>query len=200
MNGLVNSLLNLFKRNHDLSSTQLATVKYGLEYSLSFLMSFTLTVILSLVLRNTKIVLFIILGNASFRFFSGGYHLKSMLHCSLFGAITLNLLGILVKTFESSHLGFYIYVIPTLVFMPLYIHCFVPVDISNTPIKQHKISKSKSASMGIFIIWLVMLLPWKLNFISSDIIFAISAGFLWQIFMLTPFSKQMIISIERRLG
>ena len=200
MNGLVNTLLNQFKRNYDLNSTQLATVKYGLEYSLSFLLSFTLTVVFSLVLRNTKIVLFIILGNVLFRFFSGGYHLKRMLHCSIFGAITLNLLGILVKTFEANPIGFYIYIIPTLIFMPLYIHYFVPVDISNTPIKQHKISKSKRISMVIFIIWLIMLFPWKLNLISSDIIFAISSGFLWQIFMLTPFSKQMIISIERRLG
>ncbi len=180
-NKLVYILTNYISAELDLDDVTKDKVRFGIEVILSSMITLFLTLIIAVFIGIVIPVSIILFIGALLKVFTGGIHFRTISECSIFTAITVNGLGLLVKSGHSfiySHL--HIFLIVTFLFIMLSLIFWSPAESENRPINSDiKKKRLKYISIllvilaYIFIMLNTYILEYKLTLINSSLIFGI---------------------------
>ncbi len=162
---------------------------FGLEVILSTVISAVLLLLVASLLGVLSTSLIVLFSAGSIKLFSGGVHAKTLLTCSLTGAIIFSLAGVTVEYLVEIIRYNSLILIIWLVFFSasLCIYMYAPADISGNIINnRYRILKLKKFS---FLVLTILILATFIMLIMGNykrIIIAILVGILIQMFMLSP--------------
>lgn len=201
---IVDKMTFYLQRELKLNNADASVVKYGLEVLWSSVVGIIAIIVVSWFLGVLKYALFAVLAASSLRILSGGAHSARLFNCTLLGVIVSPGIGLLTK-YIWPLMPFQ--VLPMLFILTLFMSFsmvwkYAPADTPNKPItKPQQRKKLRILSFTHLSIWsiiTILTLYGKVN-ISSDIIFALTLGIIWQSFSITPLGYMMVKAFDNIL-
>lgn len=198
---LVDNTINYFKKNTEIDKNQEAILRFAIEVVISFVISLGLALLVALLLGVFPNVLIIMLTTSILRSFSGGSHSETMFGCAIYGAIIMNVFGLLTKYTQPSRGFLSIFILLILIFSTWSIYKYAPADTPEKPIttkvKRHKLRKLSFATLFI---WCILCLLWYTGLMKNlTIVYASSLGVLWQSFSLTHWGYALLYHMDKIL-
>ncbi|MFX0547970.1 accessory gene regulator ArgB-like protein [Hathewaya histolytica] len=202
MDNFINNLVSIYARHLSLSDNEKAILKYGITIATSTILGVVASLSLAALLGNFFHVFIMIVSMMIYRSFSGGGHCSTMLRCTIFSTILVNLLCIFSELLLNFNLINYFYF--TIEFLILLfsiwaIYNYAPADTPAKPIKKkEKKEKLKKLSFVYIIVWYCFSISWF--YIKADvskISFYISIGILWQTFSITPLGYKFLNDMDK---
>ncbi len=194
---LVYILTNYISAELDLDEVTKDKVRFGIEVIISSMITLFLTLIIAVYIDIVIPVSIILIIGALLKVFTGGIHFKTIYECSIFTAITVNGLGLLVKnghSFIGKHI--HTFIIATFLYIILSLIFWSPVESDNRPINSYiKKKRLKYISIllvivtYIFILLNAYILEYKLILINSSLIF----GLLLNAITINPLIKRLLL-------
>lgn len=194
----IDCILNIYKKNTDISDDQQAVLKYSIRLLISSILSFTMTLGLALILGTFPSVLVIIITVSLYRAFSGGAHCSSMGNCAIYGALTLNTIGLMTKLFKPTTSAMISMIACTFIFSLWAAVKYAPADTPGKPISTKvKRQKLKKMSVMVICIWVLGGIGWYANSKTVNVlIFSSTAAVMWQSFTLTAFGYKFCHTLD----
>ncbi|SHK34321.1 accessory gene regulator ArgB-like protein [Paramaledivibacter caminithermalis] len=201
VDGVANNLINYFRRNLEIDKDQEAILKYSIHLVISAIFSLGFALFAALLLGIFPNVLIIILTNAILRTFSGGAHSSSMLGCTIYGTVLMNILGIITKYTHPNKGILAIIIFIVFIFSILIINKYAPADTPGKPITTKvKKQKLRKLSFSALFIWFGLCVLWYVGAIKSHMmIYASTLGVLWQCFSLTDWGYALLNRFDKSL-
>ena len=184
---MIEQILGIYKKHMDISDDQYAVLQYSIRLLISSILSYAFTLGLALVLEIFPNVLIIILTVSVYRAFSGGAHCSCMGNCAIYGALTMNAIGLMTKFFNPSTSVMLSIIAFAFAFSLWAIAKYAPADTPGKPISSKvQYQKLKRMSTLVLCSWLFGCIVWYSIFNTVNIIvFASTMAMIWQSYTLT---------------
>ncbi|GAB6137462.1 accessory gene regulator ArgB-like protein [Halanaerobaculum tunisiense] len=171
-------------------------IRFGIEILISTVISLSFSLILAWLLGIFKPVVFILFTSAILKVVSGGIHLKSVWECASFGAVIINLLGLISLEIKEVVYDHWLLV---LVVSSLYIISSLllwsPAEVAEKPIKdkRHR-RKLRLISLVLAILLLTMVFLsfylYQDRFVLVNV--SIILGLLFQAVTINPLAYKLL--------
>lgn len=202
MEKFIDNIVFIYDKNLNLSDRDKAILKYGVTIAISTISGYIGSLALAYLLGNFFSVLILILSMTLYRGLSGGAHCSTMIRCTIFSSILVNLICIVSKYILGLNFTPCIYFIMEFMIL-LYsiwaLYNYAPADTEEKPINnREKREKLKKLSFVYIIVWYCFNIFWfYIRKNVNEISFHISMGILWQTFSITPLGYKFLNVIDK---
>lgn len=199
---IIDGVINYFKKNVDVDENQEAILRYSMLLVISGILSIGFALLAASLLGVFPYVLAILITTSIFRIFSGGAHSEGMVSCAIYGAVIMNILGMVVKYTHPEKRLIAIILFFIFMFSIWSINKYAPADTPEKPITTKvKRDKLRKLSFSALFIWCLMCILWYTGFIKGyQLVFSSALGLLWQSFSLTDWGYALMHYMDKTLG
>lgn len=202
MEKIIDNIVSIYNTHLNLNKSEKDILKYGITITISTITGYIGSLVLAYLLQNFFSVLILILSMTLYRGLSGGAHLSTMIRCTIFSSILINVICIISQYVIDLNFDTSIYFIIEFIIL-LYsiwvLYNYAPADTNEKPIKKkEKREKLKKLSFVYIIIWYCFNICWfYMKNSVNEILFHISMGILWQTFSITPLGYKFLKGIDK---
>lgn len=202
MEYIINKIVSIYNTHLNLNKSEKDILKYGITITISTITGYIGSLVLAYLLGNFFSVLILILSMTLYRGLSGGAHLSTMIRCTIFSSILINVICIISQYILGLNFDITIYFIiefAILLYSIWSLYNYAPADTHEKPIKKiGKREKLKKLSFVYIIVWYYFDICWLYMKNSvNEILFHISMGILWQTFSITPLGYKFLRGINK---